>query len=202
MYRVRLVLLGTLTSVVFARAALAASTEPKMSFGAAHGLLLESETAGASAAILKAVKFIKKEAATAAADAKKGLTTAAAELEKVASEVAKGSVTSANKLAAPFARTHAALAKHYLAKAKAAWAKKDGKGTGSALTSAVGEVECAAKWASYKLDATAKAGVSKAKEVGKKLEQGQTVPAADVTKALGAVGAEADKLAKKAAVMK
>lgn len=202
MYKARLVSMGTLVGLLGVQAAFAASPEPKLSFGAAYGMLLESETTGASASILKAVRFMKKQAATATPETKKGLIASITELQKLASLVAKGALVSAGKLSGPFARAHVALVKHYVAAGKAAWGKKDVKATGKAISAAVQDISGATKWSRYKLDSAAKSSLRKAKTLGKSLESGKKASAADVTKTLTTLGELAGKLAKKAAVMK
>jgi len=201
-YKARVISVGTIVGLFCVQAAFAASTEPKMSFGAAYGMLLESETTGASSSILKAVRFLKKQTATATPETKKGLVASITELQKLASLVAKGAIASASKLSGPFARTHVALVKYYVAAGKAAWGKKDGKATGKAISAAVQNVSGATKWSRYKLDSAAKSSLRKAKTLGKSLESGKTVSSAEVTKTLASLNTLAGKLAKKAAVIK
>jgi hypothetical protein len=162
--------------------------EPESQFQNAHENFLKKDFKGAAAEIRKATAFLKLEAARATGEGKKGITASVDELEKLASDVEKGTVKSAEDMDKAFARAHHALAVHHHMQASEAWAKKETSETGHALKAAASHLEKASAWGGHKIEAAVAKVIETGRDVGEKLIQGGRWTADEVGKALKDLG--------------
>lgn len=167
--------------------------EPEGHLHQAHENFLKKDFKGAAAEIRKATNFLKLEAARATGEGKKTLATSIDELEKLASDVEKGTVKSANDLGKAFARAHHALAVHHHLKASEAWAKKETSKTGHELKAAASHLERALAWSGHEIEAAVVKVMETGRGIGEKLIQGTRWTADEVGKALKALGEKIER---------
>lgn len=169
--------------------------EPEGHFQQAHENFLKKDFKGAAAEIRKGTNFVKLETARATGEGKKTLTASIDELEKLASDVEKGTVKSANDLGKAFARVHHALAFHHHMQASEAWAKKETSKVGHALRAAASHLEKALAWGGHEIEAAVVKVIGTGRHVGEKLAQGGRWTADEVGKALKDLGEAMERLA-------
>jgi hypothetical protein len=175
--------------------AVAAVGEPEEHFRKARESFLKKNVKAAAAEIRKGAAFLKLETSHATGEVKEGLTASIGELERLAQGVEKGTVTSTQELRRAFARADRALAKQHFQKTAESWSKKEINKAGHELKAA-NDVELAAAWAGYKLDATTAAVIKDARAIAAKLIEDAGWTTDEVGKGLDAVGKEIEKLGK------
>lgn len=172
-----------------------ASTDvPGQHFQKAHEDFVKRDTKAAASEIRKGASFLTTEAEHGTGETKKALMVSARELERLADDVEKGTVTSAKKLDETFARADHALARHHLAKATNAWAKRENAKTGEALRSAGVYLEHGLEWTGGKVESGTKDVIHHSRVLAGKLIEGTGWVPAEVGKGLESVGNEIEKL--------
>lgn len=168
--------------------------EPQQHFQVAHEEFVKKDLEAAAAEIRKGAAFLRLEAARATGAGKDALAASTKELDSLAGKVESGGVTAASDLDHAFARAELALASEHLARAKESWAKKDLKRAGHALKAAATSLEHALAWDGRTGEADVVAVIRDAGSVAGKLIEGTGWAADETEKAIGAVGAEIEKL--------
>jgi hypothetical protein len=176
--------------------------EPESSFQKANEFFLKKDLKAAASEIRKGAEFLKKEVKAASKDGKAALNASVQELEKLAGDVEKGTVTSAEKLKNAFARSSEALAHHHYLKASESWAKKKTKETGEALTAAAQYLEQTARWSGRKLETGTVEVVNYVRTVGDKLIRGTGYGLEEVSKSIKEMGRELSAFVKKTEAQK
>jgi hypothetical protein len=178
------------------------AAEPESSFQKANEFFLKKDLEAAASEIRKGAEFLKKEVKAASKDGKAALNASVQELEKLAGDVEKGTVTSAEKLKNAFARSSEALAHHHYLKASESWAKKKTKETGESLTAAARYLEETARWSGRKLESGTVEVVNYVRTVGDKLIRGTGYGLEEVSKSIKEMGRELSAFVKKTEAQK
>jgi hypothetical protein len=170
---------------------------PGQHFQKAHENFLKKDTKATTSEIRKGASFLITEAEHGTGETKKALMASAKELERLAGDVEKGTVTSVEKLDEAFARADHALARHHLAKATNAWAKRENAKTGEALKAASVYLEHGLAWTGRKAEGGTEDVIHHSRVLAGKLIEGTGWVPAEVGKGLESVGNEIEKLGEK-----
>jgi len=170
---------------------------PGEHFHKARQSFLKKDYEAAAEEIRKSAAFMKLEEARANAEGKKLLTTSIDELEKLATDVEKGTVTSAATLNHAFAKAHYALAKHHYLRAMEYKAKGAGTKLGHALKASALHLEHGFAWAGHEMDAGTVAVIKDTGLVAGKLIEGGGWVGKEAGGAVDKIGVEIEKLGKK-----
>ena len=144
--------------------------------------------------IRKGAEFMKLQAACATSEGKKVLTVSIDELEKLATDVEKGTVTSAATLNHAFARAHHALAQHHYLKAMEYKAKGATTKLGHALKASAIHLEHGFAWAGHELEAATVAVIKDSRLIAGKLVEGTGWIGKEVGVLIEKIGEEIQKL--------
>ena len=168
--------------------------EPGEKFHKARQNFLKKDYKATAEEIRKGAAFMKLQAARATSEGKKVLTVSIDELEKLATDVEKGTVTSAATLNHAFARAHYALAKHHHLKAMEYKAKGAGTKLGHALKASAIHLEHGFAWAGHELEAATVAVIKDTGLVAGKLVEGTGWIGKEVGVLIEKIGEEIQKL--------
>lgn len=173
--------------------------EPNSHFGLARDNFLKKDYAASAAEIRKGAAYVKLEMsrATSAGEDGKALSDAVVQLAKLADDIEKGAVTSADKLSTAFASAEQALAFHHELKAKEYWAAEEQKKAGQDLKAASKHLENAMKYANEKVETGTEAAIKDARDIGQKLVEGTGWAADKVGKAMQDLGKKIEETGKK-----
>jgi len=169
---------------------------PGEHFHKARQSFLKKDYKAAAEEIRKSAAFMKLEVARANAEGKKLLTTSIDELEKLATDVEKGTVTSAATLNHAFAKAHYALARHHYLRAMEYKAKGAGVKLGHALKASATHLEHGFAWAGHELEAATVAIVKDTGLVAGKLIEGGGWVSKEAGDTIDKIGVEIEKLGK------
>jgi len=169
---------------------------PGEHFHKAKQSFLKKDFKASADEIRKGAAFLRLQAARATEEGKKGLIVSISELEKLANDIEKGTVTSAETLDRAFARAHHKLAQHHYLKALDYKAKKDTMRLGHALKAAAVHLEHGFAWSGHELEAATVKIVRTALDLSGKLIEGTGLITEEVGKAIDYIGEEIKKLGK------
>jgi len=167
---------------------------PGEHFHKAQQSFIKKDYKAAAEEIRKGAAFMKLQAGRATAEGKKGLTESIDELEKLATDVEKGTVTSAVTLNHAFARAHHALAQHHYLKAMEYKAKGASTKLGHALKASAIHLEHGFSWAGHKMEAMTVSIIKDTGLVAGKLIEGSGWIGELAGKIIEKIGIEIEKL--------
>jgi hypothetical protein len=170
--------------------------EPSHHMQRAHASFLKKEYKAAANELQKTASYLHVESQNAVGETKSALAASAEELDRLAHDVAAGTVKSAKTLESAFARAEHALATHHQAKANTALSEKHGTTAGHYLNSAVTHLENAAKWTGHELESGTVATANGVRTVAGKLIEGSGAVVDEAGKGINWVGEEIVKLGK------
>ena len=198
----------TLAAVVQAKAVIqggevmSARREAQAYFESARDSFLAKSSSGAANALRDAALFTRQESDSAASPAKEALAKSADELDRVATQVAIGSVASVRQLDHTFARAQLAEAQLHCVRAIDAWNNKNGAATGAELAMLADHFERGASDAGQTLGEATQKSLAGARLVASELLQGIPVAPVTIDASLAAMDREVHNLMETASRLK
>ncbi len=169
---------------------------PEAHFRLAEQALLKKDYASAAREIRKAAGLLKLETTRTTAEGKDNLNRSRQKLIKLAVEVQSGSVTSAQRLSAPFAAACYALAESHFLKATEDWKKSEPKNSGHELEASVLNLSEGAEWAGHGAEFDSSLVVKNAIALSRKLISGDAQTVSQIAPEVRSVGNEIENLKK------
>lgn len=158
------------------------------SLHSAREAFLKNDLLAAAGAVDRATAYMKSEAEGATEEGKKQLSQAVDEMDRLAGDLRKGSVLSADRLNNTFAEAQRALADYNYSKATQDWADKAKAAAGRDMQAASTHLQGAWAWANQHVDNATLAAVKEAQVLGSKLAAGGAAVAEDVSAGLDKLG--------------
>ena len=146
-------------------------------FQAARELYLKGDLKGSAAQIKDASALLKLEANRAQGDLKKQMMEHARNLDMMAGQVAAGAVKSVEQLDRDFVYAQVLLAHHHLMKASEFLSVQKIPEAGKDLGRSGAYLETGLTWAGKKMDQTYHEAITEAKDLSKKIQNGEKVSA-------------------------
>ena len=174
--------------------------EPERSFRKGREDFLSKKNSTAAQNIQKSIIYVKLQSLRALGTTKRALLDAEAALRKLAKEVENGKMHSLARLDASFATTERAVARLHYEKAKEAYARGDLRAAGVELQAAGDSLGRAAAWTGDHVYPPLMQCLDRAGNDGKRLLEGSDRSPGATRKTLSALGAQIDRLDKKAEV--
>jgi S1-C subfamily serine protease len=150
----------------------------------------KKDTKEAAFTIHQGATLLKEEAREETNQRRSALALSARELDRLADRVQEGTIHSAKDLDWAFARVHHVLARYYRQKASESWANKAISQASRELEAAAFHLESAIVWAGEQLKDSG--AIEEAKDVARKLGEGTTWVASEVSKGIQALEKEID----------
>ena len=174
--------------------------EPQTSFQRGREGLINKKYRTASQKIRKGVIYVKLQTLRASGTTKSALQNLEASLMRLALDVEKGKIQSLGHLDTTFAATHRAIARLHHEKARKAYAREELRVAGVELQAAKEKLRSAAVWTGDHVDPVLIDCTERAGHAAKRLmeEEGADRTPVETRKALSDLGAEIDRLDKKA----
>lgn len=173
------------------------SEEPQKHFTNAAAAYARKDYTAAATDLRKAGSYLRLEAGRASGQARQALDSSVLEVDKLAAELAMGTVKDQQAMTRVFARADYALALAHRSQAAASWTRKAYDQAGYQLKAAAHGLESAAGWVGSEAKTAAAETVAEVRALGGKLASGAKWTNAEVARGMESLGNGINSLGRK-----